>query len=124
MLTIALALSAAVAVITPAEAQRRRHAIDGDTLACGTERVRIMGLDTPEMRGHCPAETHAARAAKDRLTALMAAGISLERHGRDRYRRTLAIVRDRQGRDVARILIQERHARPYNGRGRREGWCG
>jgi hypothetical protein len=67
VLTIALALSAAVASITPAHAQRRCHAIDGDTLACGSERVRIMGLDTPEMRGQCPAEISAARAAKDRL---------------------------------------------------------
>jgi micrococcal nuclease len=102
----------------------RCDAIDGDTLACGSERVRVMGQDTPEMHGQCPAEIHAARAAKDRLTALIAAGISLEPHGRDRYRRLLAIVRDRQGRDVAQILIRERHARPYDGRGRRQGWCG
>jgi hypothetical protein len=33
-------------------------------------------------------------------------------------------VRDRQGRDVAQALILERHARPYDGRGGREGWCG
>jgi hypothetical protein len=41
-------------------------------------------------------EIAAARAAKDRLTVLIAGGIILEPHGRDRYRR-LAIVRDRQG---------------------------
>jgi endonuclease YncB( thermonuclease family) len=123
MLTIVLALSAAVTAITPVQAQRRCHAIDGDTLACGSERVRIMGLDTPEMCGQCPAEIRAARAAKDRLTVLIAGGISLEPHGRDRYRRLPAIVRDRQGRDVAQALILERHARSYDGRGRREGWC-
>lgn len=124
MLALALALSAALAATTPAQAQRRCRAIDGDTLACGSERVRIMGLDAPEMRGECPAEVAAARAAKDRLAVLIASGISLEPHGRDRYRRLLAIVRDRQGRDVAQILIRERHARQYDGRGRREGWCG
>jgi endonuclease YncB( thermonuclease family) len=56
-------------------------AIDGDTLACGSELVRIMGLDTPETRGQCPAEIRAARAAKERLTVLIAGGISLEPHG-------------------------------------------
>ncbi|MDB5375841.1 MAG: hypothetical protein JWR00_287 [Rubritepida sp.] len=124
MLAIAVTLSAAVAAITPAHAQRRCHVIDGDTLACGSERVRIMGLDAPEMRGHCPAEISAAHAAKARLVVLIAGGISLEPHGRDRYRRLLAVVRDRQGRDVAQALILERHARPYDGRGRRDGWCG
>ena len=43
--------------------------------------------------------------------------------GRDRYGRTLAIVRDRAGRDLARIMIAEGLARPYDGRGRRLGWC-
>jgi micrococcal nuclease len=116
-----LTLSAAVSAFTPAQAHRRCHAIDGGTLACGSERVRIMSLDTPEMRGQCPAEIRATRAAKDRLTVLIAGAISLEPDGRDRYRRLLAIDRDRQGRDVAQAMILERHARPYDGRGRREG---
>ena len=123
MLVIAVAISALVVGLSPAQAQRRCRAIDGDTLACGRERVRIMGLDTPEMRGQCPAEIRAARAAKNRLAGLIAAGVILEPNGRDRYRRLLAIVRDRRGRDVAQILIRERHARPYDGRGRRRGWC-
>jgi hypothetical protein len=32
------------------------------------------------------------------------------------------VVRDRHGRDLAQVMIGERHARPYEG-GRREGWC-
>lgn len=28
-------------------------AIDGDTLRCGSERIRLLGIDAPELRGHC-----------------------------------------------------------------------
>ncbi len=119
---IALATLAALTLITPAEATRCR-AVDGDTLACGTERIRLMGLDAPELRARCDREWHAARASRARLQQLISGGIQLERHGADRYRRTLAIARTRDGRDVAMIMIREGHARPYSGRGRRGGWC-
>jgi len=57
------------------------------------------------------------------MSALVAGGVTLQPHGRDRYRRLLAVVRDRQGRDVAAVLIREGLARPYGGE-RRAGWCG
>lgn len=119
---LALAVLATLTLATPAEAARCR-AVDGDTLACGTKRVRLMGLDAPELRGQCPREWHAARASRARLQQLISGGVQLERRGTDRYRRTLAIARIRDGRDVAMILIREGHALPYSGRGRREGWC-
>ncbi|WP_424813609.1 thermonuclease family protein [Roseococcus sp. YIM B11640] len=75
------------------------------------------------MRGRCPSESHAARQAKERLAQLIGSGLTIERHGRDRYRRTLAVVRDRRGREVAAVMVREGHARPYNGRTRRLGWC-
>lgn len=28
-------------------------AIDGDTLRCGRERIRLLGTDAPELPGHC-----------------------------------------------------------------------
>ena len=28
-------------------------AIDGDTLRCGRERIRLLGIAAPEMPGHC-----------------------------------------------------------------------
>lgn len=118
-----LALALALVLASPAGAQDRMQVIDGDTLRVAGERIRILGLDAPEMHGECPRETRMARAATERLEQLVTDGITLERHGRDRYRRTLAVVRDRAGRDVARILIREGLARPYDGRGRRAGWC-
>ncbi|WP_207541062.1 thermonuclease family protein [Sabulicella rubraurantiaca] len=98
-------------------------ATDGDTLRCGAERVRLLGLDAPEMSGRCVDEERRARAARDRLAALAQGGVRLARDGEDRYGRTLANAFDREGRDLSHILIREGHARPYDGRTRRQGWC-
>lgn len=82
-----------------------------------------MGLDAPELRGRCRAETRLAQAAQRRMQQLVARGVTIERRGRDRYRRTLAVVRLRAGQDVAAIMIRERLARSYDGTGQRRGWC-
>lgn len=82
-------------------------AIDGDTLRCGAERVRLLGLDAPEL--------HACRkgrvcvsgdpvAAKDALARLIAPGVTITRVGQDRYGRTLALVYA-GGRNVGCALI-------------------
>lgn len=97
--------------------------VDGDTIRVRGERVRIMGLDAPEMHARCPAEAEGARRATERMRELIAAGVALEPHGRDRYGRVLAVVTDAEGRDVARVMVSEGLARAYWG-GRREGWCG
>lgn len=70
---------------------------DGDTIRCGDERIRLTGINAPEMPGHCRrgmdcppgdpiASTQSLRAfiAGKRLT--------IRRLGRDRYGRTLAAV--------------------------------
>ena len=41
----------------------------------------------------------------------------------DKYGRVLARL-EVDGEDVATLLIAEGHARPYDGRSRRAGWCG
>jgi endonuclease YncB( thermonuclease family) len=121
--TLAVFVALAAIAATPAHATRC-YAVDGDTLRCGPERIRIIGLDAPEMHGACPLENRAARAARDRLSELLdGERFTLERRGLDRYQRTLAIVRRADGENIADILIREGHARPYSGRGRREGWC-
>lgn len=119
----ALAFALVIAAV-PAGAQVRCQAVDGDTLRCAGERVRVIGLDAPELHGRCPREVRLARAARERLAELAAGGITLQPRGRDRYRRLLAVVLDRQGRDAAAVLVREALARRYDGRGRRGGWCG
>lgn len=68
-------------------------AIDGDTLRCGRERVRLLGIDSPEF--HCPSRRACVSgdpaAAKRSLAAAIAGHkVRFQRYGRDRFGRTLA----------------------------------
>lgn len=104
-------------------------AVDGDTIDCDGEFIRILGIDTPELfSARCDRERLLAQAAAGRLNQLLRRReVYVERLPElDRYRRSLARVF--AGRDnVAVVLIREGHARPYiceKGRcPRREGWC-
>ncbi len=64
--------------------------VDGDTLRLDGERVRLIGVDAPEIhRAECPVERILGETAKAELARLTAGHtIHLERHGTDRYRRT------------------------------------
>ena len=112
--------------------------VDGDTLAVRvriwldndvTTRVRLDGIDAPELRGACPEERELARRAAEFLVAkVMAAGEGgTEVRLRDvRYgkyaRRVVARVETEAGEDLGRALLDAGLARPYGG-GRRLSWC-
>jgi len=71
-------------------------AIDGDNIRCGDENIRLIGIDAPELRA-CPKTRNCApgdgRASKRSLEGLIAGKqLNIERVGKDRYGRTLAIV--------------------------------
>jgi len=91
------------------------RAVDGDTLHCGDERIRLLGIDAPELPGHCrrgracvPGDGYASReslaAVLERLPRASISKIemfrnggrlrllTIQRLGRDRYGRTLALV--------------------------------
>ncbi|WP_037464214.1 thermonuclease family protein [Sphingobium herbicidovorans] len=77
--------------------------VDGDTLRINGERIRLLGIDAPEIHG-CrqgrvcvPSD---GQASKRSLEAIMSGQISVQRVGQDRYGRTLAQVYVR-GRNVA-----------------------
>ena len=110
------------------------YVYDGDTIAAvahvenGTDvnvRVRLANVDTPEMHGACESETKRANAARERLVQLVPRGtvVELKNIKDDKYvGRIDANVILPDGRDVGRVLINEKHGRPYGG-GKRAGWC-
>jgi micrococcal nuclease len=72
-------------------------AVDGDTLRCGEERIRLIGIDAPELPGHCQEERSCApgdpMASMAALAAASRGTAEIDRQGYDRYDRTLARVR-------------------------------
>jgi hypothetical protein len=77
-----LALSA-----SPAFAGERCIAVDGDTLVCNRQKVRLTNVYAAEMN------EHGGSAAKRRLQSMIASGeVTLRPFGQDRYGRTLAEV--------------------------------
>ena len=122
---LALVLLAALAVHDMTGTIR---VVDGDTVDRWIWRWRLVGLDAPEIRrAGCAAERAAGIAARDRLAAVLAQGrvvrLAPQRWRLDKYGRVLARL-EVDGEDVATLLIAEGHARPYDGRSRRAGWCG
>lgn len=77
--------------------------IDGDTLHCDGGRIRLLGIDAPELPGHCSANRDCAPGDPFASTASLKQGlgddasIRIERVGTDRYGRTLAMVLGRGG---------------------------
>lgn len=107
--------------------------IDGDTVVVRARvwlgqdievRVRLEGIDAPEIRGRCPRE----RALALRAQALVAAKlegrtITLTDIQYGKYAgRVLARVATEDGEDLSRALLKAGLARPYRG-GRRLSWC-
>jgi endonuclease YncB( thermonuclease family) len=86
-------------------------------------RVRIAGVDAPELHARCAAEREAALAARDWLIQRIGgAQVRLSALRYDKYGgRVDADVGDSGG-DVGAALIEAGMARPYHG-GRRGGWC-
>lgn len=76
----------------PAQAGEWR-ALDGDTVVsrAAGERIRLLGVDTAELRAHCQAELDLARAAKRFTAAALERGpVTITRTRLDQYGRTLA----------------------------------
>jgi endonuclease YncB( thermonuclease family) len=88
-------------------------------------RIRLDGVDAPELRGKCDEERRAAGAARAFLAERLGhdAAVSLRdvRHGKFAGR-VLARVETAAGEDLGTVLLGAGLARRYDG-GRRAGWC-
>ena len=112
------------AVATPAGLEAVERVVDGDTfILANGERVRLLGIDAPELhagrRGHPgPFPEPGAVEARAALAAMIEGRrVRLERHGRDRYGRTLARVYLPDGREAGAVLLERGLARPWPARG-------
>jgi endonuclease YncB( thermonuclease family) len=107
--------------------------IDGDTfearvhLAPGQDvmtRVRLRGIDAPELKAACDEELRLAETATSALRDLLREGdIAIYNIGPDKYQgRVVADVATKRTGNVAAALLAAGHVRSYNG-GHRNGWC-
>lgn len=100
---------------------------DGDTVRCGPERIRLAGIDAPELAGSSRCHPNQLRCGKnpswcdytlglrsrDALRAFVTTGrVAIERQGVDRYGRTLARLTV-NGRDAGAYLVSLGLARPW-----------
>lgn len=141
VLLTALCLGLSSAVAAQEILHGRIQVIDGDTVwhypprSKKPEKIRLVDIDAPEShRASCEKELIAGLRAKARLLELVSARpVTIERcdvHGQacdDRFERTLARIRNADGREVGTVLIAEGLALPYvPGRKaeRNTHWCG
>jgi micrococcal nuclease len=106
---------------------------DGDTLEVRARiwlgqvistKVRLAGVDTPELRGRCHRERQMAEAARDFVKRkLNDPRVTLHDIRYGKYAgRVLARVITVRGEDLGAALVAAGLARPYRGR-RRGSWC-
>lgn len=109
-------------------------AVDGDTIRCGTERMRDMGPGAPFVSGYnapetgqrakCQQERLLGEQAKLRLQELLdQRGTRVEDSGQvDTFGRPLVVVRLGNGTTAGEVLMREGYAVEWRP-GRRTNWC-
>ena len=95
------------------------HPVIGDKV-----KVRLAGIDTPEIRGKCEQERKRAKVAKLRLNNILktAKKIEIRNIDRGKYFRIVAEIWV-DGRNVNQVLINENLAVRYFGRKKVADWC-
>jgi endonuclease YncB( thermonuclease family) len=107
--------------------------IDGDTFEARvhlgpglepTTRIRLRGIDAPELKASCPQELQMAETATGALRGLLGdGGVTISNIGPDKYAgRVVADAATRRTGNVSTAMLTAGHARPYGG-GHRNGWC-
>lgn len=107
----ALAVVAALLEPLPPVLSGPMTVADGDTLRLGRDRIRLTGLDAPELDQTCADSTGAdwpcGRVSREQLRALIGGGdVSCTTSGKDRYGRFLGRCMT-DGRDLGARLVSE-----------------
>jgi endonuclease YncB( thermonuclease family) len=108
--------------------------LDGDTFEARvqvwpgidiTTKVRLRGIDAPELKARCAEERSKAETARHALESILAQGsVAISRVGLDKFGgRVDANVSTQSTPDVGASLLQAGVARSYGG-GYRGSWCG
>ncbi len=105
---------------------------DGDTFTIEAEtwpgqwvrkKIRVNGIDTPEIRTKCKSEKALGYKARDFAVDLLGEKVILKNISDGKFAgRNLADVYLSDGRNFSEIMISSGLARIYNG-GKRSGWC-
>ena len=92
--------------------------VDGDTLVMGDERIRLLGIDAPELTQVClddEAPRDCGQEAKVQLAAMVAQGpVECSGHSKDKYGRLLATC-IAGGREVNAAMVRSGQAVAYGG---------
>ncbi|MBD9529703.1 thermonuclease family protein [Paracoccus sp. PAR01] len=103
--------------VVPGHDGHAARVIDGDTLAIGDQRWRILGIDAPEIKQSCRKADGSGfacgAAARDALVDLIGnSGVTCDQTDTDRYGRAVGICRA-GGRDLGLQLVAMGMAVPY-----------
>lgn len=113
---------------------RMLKVVDGDTLDLDIdlglrvhvkERVRLYGINTPELRSSNAEEREAARKASEFLSALVSDGVltvKTQKDSQEKYGRYLASVINSAGVNVNEEMVKAGHAITYLGVGPMPKW--
>ena len=111
----------------PVQVKSIKSVYDGDTFRAylpnfqKDQRIRVRGVDTPEIKGKCQFEKELAIKAREFTKSFLKLGaVELKNLSKDRYQRILADVFV-NGRGLDKALIERGLGRKW--RGKRENWC-
>lgn len=102
--------------------------VDGDSLAIGQTRLRLVGIDAPELQQTCLRDGRAVQCgvlAKQHLARLVAAApVSCADHGTDKHGRQLAVCRGNINSDPVRgALVTAGEQATLNAQMVHDGWA-
>jgi micrococcal nuclease len=102
--------------------------VDGDSFRLGDRKIRIQGIDAPEVKGSCPEETALAAKSRARLLVLLNQGPftmgARSGDARDQYGRELWVlerVADGRRQSIGAVMVREGLAHDYVNH--KESWC-